>query len=87
MFAHARHRDQRVAGAPRNASIRDRRADILAHPEQRAHVPPRQHRAVRRPPGGDTHEQPVDRMGAVVLSAPPAGKDDCCNMRNNCCRT
>ncbi|WP_425266461.1 darcynin family protein [Burkholderia puraquae] len=24
---------------------------------------------------------------AVVLSMPPANQDDCCNMRNNCCRT
>ncbi|HGL5381647.1 TPA: hypothetical protein ACKFJT_001965, partial [Burkholderia cenocepacia] len=33
VFAHARHRDQRVAGAPRNASIHGRRADFLAPPE------------------------------------------------------
>ncbi|MCA8002061.1 darcynin family protein [Burkholderia metallica] len=38
--------------------------------------------------------QPVSRVHAarapvraVVLSTPPARKDDCCNMRNNCCRT
>ncbi|WP_236872711.1 hypothetical protein [Burkholderia sp. NRF60-BP8] len=31
--------------------------------------------------------QRIARPCAVVLCPPSSGKDDCCNMRNNCCRT
>ncbi|KVT10821.1 hypothetical protein WT97_04005 [Burkholderia sp. MSMB1459WGS] len=34
-----------------------------------------------------THRQRIARTCAVVPSPPSSGKDDCCNMRNNCCRT
>ncbi|VWB39929.1 hypothetical protein BLA23254_01767 [Burkholderia lata] len=37
--------------------------------------------------GRDAQTRCMCRVCAVVLSTPPANRDDCCNMRNNCCRT
>ncbi len=81
VFAHAHHRDRRVAGAPRNASIHGRRADILAPPRKArtrsatatacdSSATWRQHaRAARRPHGRSRTFRTARRKGRLLQHA------------------